>query len=123
MFDYARVVTIEQLSCFRCHVALVAAVESKQEESIFLKFVNVLTFRWLFVFIVWFYKLFVSPIFPKTCIYTPSCSTFVLQALKSHGVIRGGVLGARRILSCHPFAQGGLDPVPDHFRGVVRWIL
>ncbi|MBY0450875.1 MAG: membrane protein insertion efficiency factor YidD [Cyanobacteria bacterium] len=50
---------------------------------------------------------------PKVCRYHPSCSHYVAGALQSHGLVVGGWLGATRILRCHPFSPGGLDPVPD----------
>ncbi len=59
------------------------------------------------------YQLCLSPFLPRHCRFYPSCSEYVLQALDSHGVVRGGWLGARRLLRCHPFHPGGCDPVPD----------
>ncbi len=49
---------------------------------------------------------------PHVCRYYPSCSNFMLESLQTHGVIQGGWLGTQRICRCHPFSNGGLDPVP-----------
>ncbi len=58
------------------------------------------------------YQYLVSPLFPPSCRYTPSCSQYAKEAILKYGVIKGSYLGARRILRCHPFHAGGYDPVP-----------
>ena len=57
------------------------------------------------------YRRFVSPMLPRSCRFTPSCSLYTLQAVEKYGLLRGSFIGARRILRCHPFSEGGYDPV------------
>ena len=73
--------------------------------------------------LIYFYKIFISPILPKSCIYTPSCSTYGLHAIKRFGPVKGSFLTIRRVASCHPKSRGGFDPVPDKIKGVSKWII
>jgi putative membrane protein insertion efficiency factor len=57
------------------------------------------------------YQYFISPLLPPSCRFTPTCSTYTIQAIEKYGAIRGLYLGLRRILRCHPFSRGGYDPV------------
>lgn len=57
------------------------------------------------------YKRFVSPLFPPSCRFYPSCSLYAVEAIEKHGVIKGGMMAAWRILRCHPYSKGGFDPV------------
>ena len=57
------------------------------------------------------YRRFVSPMLPSSCRFTPSCSLYTLQAVESYGLLKGSLMGARRLLRCHPFSGGGYDPV------------
>ena len=59
------------------------------------------------------YRRFISPVFPSSCIYNPTCSVYAETAIRMHGVIRGLRLAILRLLRCHPFREGGYDPVPD----------
>ena len=59
------------------------------------------------------YKRAVSPMLPPACRYTPTCSEYAMEAVERHGVAVGSFLALRRVLSCHPFARGGYDPVPE----------
>ncbi len=68
--------------------------------------------RKLLVLLVKFYQWFVSPVLPSHCTHTPSCSSYMIEAIQSHGVLRGVWLGVKRLLRCHPFSKGGYDPVP-----------
>ena len=63
------------------------------------------------------YQLLISPMFPPSCRYFPTCSDYARQAVAVHGPLKGGWLGLRRILSCHPWGGLGYDPVPDPERG------
>jgi putative membrane protein insertion efficiency factor len=57
------------------------------------------------------YRRFVSRALPRRCKYEPTCSAYALEALRSHGALRGGVLAGWRLLRCNPFSHGGHDPV------------
>jgi hypothetical protein len=57
------------------------------------------------------YKWAVSPTFPPSCRYTPTCSEYAMEAIERFGVLRGGMMSAARLLRCHPFVKGGYDPV------------
>ncbi len=61
--------------------------------------------------IIKLYKRFISPSLPDSCIYHPSCSSYAIETLRIHGLIKGSVISSFRIISCNPFAKGGLDPV------------
>jgi putative membrane protein insertion efficiency factor len=58
-----------------------------------------------------FYKRFLSPFVPAACRFRPTCSEYMLEAVEKHGVGRGVWMGTLRLLRCHPFHQGGFDPV------------
>ena len=59
------------------------------------------------------YKRWISPALPPACRYVPSCSEYAAEAIARHGVLRGGLLAAWRLVRCNPFVKGGLDPVPN----------
>ena len=65
-----------------------------------------------FLLSIRFYRRFVSPAFSPSCRYVPSCSLYAYQAVEKYGAIKGGWLGLKRILRCHPWHPGGYDPVP-----------
>lgn len=60
-----------------------------------------------------FYQIAISPIFPPSCRFTPTCSQYGYEAIAKYGIIKGGWLTVRRIARCHPFSRGGYDPVPE----------
>jgi putative membrane protein insertion efficiency factor len=66
----------------------------------------------LFIAIIRFYQLVISPILPSACRYTPTCSSYGIEALKRHGAIKGSVLTIKRIMRCNPWGGHGEDPVP-----------
>ncbi|WP_159564671.1 membrane protein insertion efficiency factor YidD [Streptococcus halichoeri] len=68
----------------------------------------------IFILLVRAYQKWISPAFPPSCRYRPTCSAYMITALEKHG-LKGFVMGLARILRCHPFAAGGEDPVPDYF--------
>lgn len=67
------------------------------------------------VYIIKFYKFFISPVLPASCRYYPTCSVYSIEAIGKFGLIKGGFLSLKRVLSCNPFGKGGFDPVPEIF--------
>jgi putative membrane protein insertion efficiency factor len=67
--------------------------------------------RILFIAIIRLYKYMISPLFPSSCRFTPSCSEYAIDAVRKYGALKGSALAARRILRCNPFHEGGFDPV------------
>ncbi|YAF96887.1 MAG: membrane protein insertion efficiency factor YidD [Nodularia sp. CChRGM 3473] len=67
----------------------------------------------LFIWLIKGYRMFISPLFPPTCRFQPTCSMYAIEAIERFGVWRGGWMATRRILRCHPFHPGGYDPVPE----------
>jgi putative membrane protein insertion efficiency factor len=59
------------------------------------------------------YRFFLSPWLGSACRFEPTCSKYTLEALEMHGAGKGSYLAARRVLRCHPWCDGGFDPVPD----------
>lgn len=65
------------------------------------------------IFFIKLYRRYLSPLKGHgTCIYTPTCSKYAIEALEKYGVVKGSLLTIWRILRCNPFAKGGYDPVP-----------
>lgn len=62
--------------------------------------------------LVWLYRLTLSPFVGQHCRFTPTCSQYAIEALQAHGAFRGSLLAARRLSRCHPWCEGGYDPVP-----------
>jgi putative membrane protein insertion efficiency factor len=57
------------------------------------------------------YKRWISPLLPSACRFYPTCSEYMMEAVEKHGVVRGVWMGVRRLLRCHPFREGGFDPI------------
>ncbi|HZZ86416.1 MAG TPA: membrane protein insertion efficiency factor YidD [Anaeromyxobacteraceae bacterium] len=69
--------------------------------------------RWLLLALIQLYRWLVSPLLPAACRFHPTCSTYAAAAVRQHGAARGGWLALRRLARCHPFCEGGIDPVPE----------
>ena len=70
------------------------------------------------------YQRWISPLFPPSCRFRPTCSVYMIQAIEMHG-LKGVLMGVARILRCHPLSETGDDPVPDYFslkRKKLLWI-
>ncbi|MCG9911887.1 MAG: membrane protein insertion efficiency factor YidD [Flavobacteriales bacterium] len=65
-----------------------------------------------FILLIQIYRYAISPFFPSSCRFTPTCSAYGLEAFKKHGPIKGFWLTAKRISRCHPWGKSGYDPVP-----------
>lgn len=85
-------------------------------------FKDIVTFKWFFVGLILFYRKCISPITPSTCIYYPTCSAYMLEAIAGFGVVKGVFLGIKRICRCVPWKKGGFDPVPDNPKGDMKWL-
>lgn len=69
-------------------------------------------FSILFLYLIRFYQVAISPLKPPSCRFTPTCSQYAIEAIKKHGPFKGLYLAIRRILRCHPWGGSGYDPVP-----------
>lgn len=67
----------------------------------------------LLIWLIKVYRSLISPLFPPSCRFQPTCSQYALEAVETFGVFRGGILAMQRILRCHPWHAGGYDPVPQ----------
>jgi hypothetical protein len=68
--------------------------------------------RSVMLFLIRGYQLVLSPFIGKSCRFHPTCSAYTYEAIERYGPARGAWLGLRRLLRCHPFHEGGIDPVP-----------
>lgn len=66
----------------------------------------------LLLVLISIYQKYISPLKKPCCRFYPSCSRYTYEAIEKYGILKGGYLGIRRILKCHPFHPGGYDPVP-----------
>ncbi|MEW6194140.1 MAG: membrane protein insertion efficiency factor YidD [Bacteroidota bacterium] len=67
--------------------------------------------RFLFINLIKLYQKFISPMFPPSCRFYPTCSEYAIQSFSKYGVFKGGTKAVWRILRCNPFNKGGYDPV------------
>jgi hypothetical protein len=68
--------------------------------------------KYVLIWLLKGYRFAISPLYGQVCRYHPTCSAYALEAVQTHGAIRGTWLAMRRVARCHPWAAGGLDPVP-----------
>ena len=75
--------------------------------------------KYLLIGLLKLYRLFISPLYGQVCKYYPSCSAYALEAVQTHGALKGSALAAKRLARCHPWSAGGYDPVPgtEHVHG------
>lgn len=69
----------------------------------------------LFILPIRFYRIAISPMMAPHCRFYPSCSAYAEEAIRRHGAMKGMAMAVHRLLRCHPWAEGGLDPVPEKF--------
>lgn len=72
-------------------------------------------FSKIIIWLVQQYKKYISPALPQSCRYYPTCSTYMIDAVKKHGPFLGVIQGTARIFRCNPFVRGGIDPVGEKF--------
>ena len=72
--------------------------------------------KYIFIYLIKFYRKFISPNKPRCCRFTPTCSAYALEAFEKRGCLVGLVLTVWRILRCNPFGRAGYDPVPEKKR-------
>ena len=70
----------------------------------------------IIIALIRFYQLALSPLKQPPCRFSPTCSQYSIEAIERFGVIKGTYLSVRRILKCHPFHEGGYDPVPEKWK-------
>jgi len=63
----------------------------------------------VFILFIRFYQKFISPLFPSSCRYYPSCSNYAIMAIEKYGILKGTIKAIFRILRCNPFSKGGID--------------
>ncbi len=85
-------------------------MKMKQPMSIKLLISNL--FKLLIINLIKIYQRFVSPFFPSSCKFSPSCSKYGIEAINKYGVLKGSVITIKRILKCNPWSKGGYDPIP-----------
>ena len=69
-------------------------------------------FKLFFINVIKMYQRFISPFFPSSCKFSPSCSKYGIDAINKYGALKGSFLTIKRILKCNPWSNGGYDPIP-----------
>lgn len=75
--------------------------------------------KFLLINLIKIYRYTLSPLFPPSCRFYPTCSEYSIEAIQKHGAVKGSWLMLKRIAKCHPFHSGGYDPVPDDYKSKV----
>lgn len=65
----------------------------------------------ILILVIRFYQFFISPLFPPTCRFYPTCSAYAIEAIAKKGALKGTWMTIKRLSKCHPFHPGGYDPV------------
>ena len=73
-------------------------------------------FTYVLIQLIKCYKFLISPLLGQSCRYLPTCSEYSIEALKTYGFFKGLFLSIKRVLSCHPWGQGGFDPVKKEMK-------
>lgn len=89
------------------------------------KFLKILgfPFKAIGIALIYCYKWCISPILPNVCRFTPTCSTYALQAIKEFGIFKGSYLAFKRICKCVPSGESGFDPIPLNIKGDLKWLI
>ena len=69
------------------------------------------------------YKMILSPIMGRQCLFYPTCSVYSMEAYLTHGFFKGSWLTAKRLVRCGPWSKGGFDPIPYKFGGSIKWVI
>ncbi|MEG8947818.1 membrane protein insertion efficiency factor YidD [Rosettibacter firmus] len=67
--------------------------------------------RFIFIYLIKIYQKLISPLFPSSCRFYPTCSQYAVESLSKYGLLKGGIKAIWRILRCNPFNKGGYDPL------------
>ncbi len=67
--------------------------------------------KYILIYLIKFYRKYISPLKAPSCRFIPTCSQYALEAVEKYGFLKGGYLSVKRILKCHPFHEGGYDPL------------
>ena len=69
--------------------------------------------KFFLIFLIRIYQWVISPLFPSSCRFNPTCSVYAIDAITKFGIFKGGLLAVKRILKCNPWGECGYDPVPE----------